>query len=64
MKLTAISRQRPDGESIDLDGLLERGRQLHSKAVFEMCAKIFYQNKIWKTPLETQNKDVRLVDSR
>ena len=64
MKMTAVSRQRPNGESIDLDALIERGRQLHSKAVFEMCAKIFYQNKILKTTLEAQNKEVRLADSR
>ncbi len=64
MKLTAASRQRANGEYIDLDALIEQGRQLHSTAVFEMCAKIFKQNKMSKTTFTARNEDMSLADSR
>jgi hypothetical protein len=41
MKKNVEGKTAPQGEYRDLETLMEQGRQLHSKAVFEMCAGMF-----------------------
>ena len=45
MKLNFTSSQIPDEKYFDKEALIERGRQLHSQAVFEMCSKFFNRNE-------------------
>lgn len=56
MKLNDYKRQTVAGLHIDTEALVERGRQLHSKAVFEICAKMFGQDKKSKTNFSTENQ--------
>ena len=63
MKMNAEEKNEQRGESRDLDALVEKGRQLHSKALFELCASLFKRihTSNQKTKIMQQNQ--RLADS-
>jgi hypothetical protein len=42
---------------------VEQGRQLHSKAVFEMCANMFKRNKISKAKFKIEEQDRRFMET-
>ena len=45
--------KRMNVQNTELELLVERGRQLHSKAVFEMIASVFNRKKIKKANTES-----------
>ena len=55
------------GEYVDLETLLEQGRQLHSEAVFAFCAGIFKRltcRSLFQKPgFSATGKDLRTVGS-
>jgi hypothetical protein len=63
MKMNDDDRPGVQGEHRDLVALIEQGRQLHSKAVFEMCANLFKRTKISKAMFKIEDRSQSLVGS-
>lgn len=47
------NNKRMNAQNTELEFLVERGRQLHAKAVFEMFASIFNRKKRGKANIES-----------
>lgn len=63
MKMNVDDKLRLPEEYINLETLIEQGRQLQSKAVFEMCANIFTRKNISTTKFKLEEQDPRLIKS-
>jgi len=63
MNMNVDGKSRLPGEYMDLETLIERGRQLQSKAVFEMCAKIFTRRNLSTAKFKIEEQDPRLIKS-
>ena len=63
MKMNVDERLNMVGEYVELETLIEKGRQLHSNAVFEFCANIFKRKRISHTNFNIKEQGPRLVDS-
>ena len=64
MKMKDVDRPGVQGEHRDLVALIEKGRQLHSKAVFEMCANLLKRTKISKAMFKIEDQSQSLAGSR
>jgi hypothetical protein len=63
MKMNVDGEPRLPGEYMNLETLIERGRQLQSKAVFEMCANIFTRKNISTAKFKIEERDPRFIES-
>jgi hypothetical protein len=63
MNINVDGKPRLPGEYINLETLIEQGRQLQSKAVFEMCANIFTRKNISTARSKIEKQDPRLIKS-
>lgn len=63
MKLNAEKRQKERGEFRDLEVLAQKGRQLHSKAIFDSFAALFNRRKSSHTNLLIQQQKQNIVNS-
>ena len=67
MKTHVDNSLAAQGEYVELEELLEQGRQLHSEAVFTLCAGIFKRltcRSLFQKPgFSPTGKDLRTVGS-
>lgn len=63
MKMNVDDKLRVPGEFVAMETLIEKGRQLHSKAFFDICAKIFKRKSRPQANFNINEQHQELVDS-
>lgn len=61
MKMNVDDKLNMVGEYVELERLIEKGRQLQSKAIFEFCANLFKRKSTSHTNFNIKDQGPSLV---